>query len=121
MALSVFFDRNGKPVGLWEWGELRQDEEYVQVAFFEDERIQISTVWRGINTYPGLGAPIIFETMTFAKQEVLEEWDRCCWGWRTLEEAKAAHAVLISCYMDGIDPDEPMATVKKQFDLLNLH
>ena len=59
--------------------------------------------------------------MTFAKQEVLEEWDRCCWRWRTLEEAKAAHAVLTTCYMDGIDPDEPMATVKKQFDLLNLH
>ena len=26
-----------------------------------------------------------------------------------------------TCYLDGIDPDEPMATVKKQFDLLNLH
>ena len=38
-----------------------------------------------------------------------------------LKEAKTAHAVLITCYMDGIDPDEPMATVKKQFDLLNLH
>ena len=116
-----FFDRNRKPVGLFEWADLRQDKEYVQVGFFEDERIQISTVWRGIDIQPCAGSPSIFETMTFAKQEVLEEWDRCCWRWRTLEEARSAHAVLVSCYMDGIDPDEPMATVRKQFDLRNLH
>ena len=46
----MFFDRNGKPVELLEWAELMQDVEYIQVAFFEDERIQISTVWRGIDT-----------------------------------------------------------------------
>ena len=116
-----FYDRNGKPVGLWEWGELRQDKEYTQVAFFEDERIQISTVWRGIDSHPWIGAPSIFETMTFAKQEVLEEWDRACWRWRTLQEAEVAHGVLVTCYIDGIDPDESMATVRKQFDLLSLH
>ena len=54
-----FFDRNLKPVDLLEWAELMQDGEYIQVAFFEDERIQISTVWRGIDTnYRGDGAPI---------------------------------------------------------------
>ena len=35
--------------------------------------------------------------------------------------SEVAHAVLVTCYMDGIDPDEPMATVRKQFDLRNLH
>lgn len=62
-----YYDREGNPLSLNEWGEKMQDDEYRTVAKTElGNDVLVSTVWLGLdhNFWPG-GAPLIFETMIF--------------------------------------------------------
>lgn len=62
---DFFYDREGKPISLQEWGRLHIDETYVRVTDTDLGPYWVSTVWMGTNFGFGEGPPIIFETMVF--------------------------------------------------------
>jgi hypothetical protein len=113
--MQHFFDRKRNSINLLTWGRLKENTEYVIVAQFEDDRIRISTVWTG-NVMMPEDEPLIFETMTFVKKTLAKQYDLCAWRWRIEEEAKQGHEILVCCYQDGIEPEEPMEAVIQEFD-----
>lgn len=70
-----FYDRQGKPITLEEWGVLAEDDNYRRVARTEVGHIVISTVWLGLNHnwWPG-SPPVFFETMIFGGPHDMELW-----------------------------------------------
>lgn len=63
--MSEYYDRQGNPLTLLEWGAMleRREREYKVVA--QDTingRWFVSTVWLGYNHQYGDGPPLIFET-----------------------------------------------------------
>lgn len=61
-----YYDRQGQPITMDEWGRLIGDLEYKiirQTPLFDGTFI--STVWLGIDYGFGYGPPLIFETMVF--------------------------------------------------------
>lgn len=62
-----YFDRQGKPMGVREWGRKLEDMDYKRIreTTLTDGR-WVSTVWLGLNHNWGAGPPLIFETMVFA-------------------------------------------------------
>lgn len=87
---EIYFDRQGKPITLDEYGELWRDLEYKLVEQTNTPFGLVSTVWLGINhEYRPDARPVIFETMIFD--------DGSDWGseyqerYSTEAEAKAGH------------------------------
>jgi hypothetical protein len=68
--ISIYFDRQGQPIGATDWGRLHADLDYLVVAQHWVRGWMVSTVWLGINhNYLPSGAPLIFETMIFAPKD----------------------------------------------------
>jgi hypothetical protein len=71
----LFYDRQGQPIGVQEWGRLFEDDDYRTVAAHWVRGWKVTTIWLGINDplrclYQG-GPPVaIFETMIFAPGDV---------------------------------------------------
>lgn len=95
--MSDFFDREGRPLELFEWAKLYEDPDYKQVRQdYLPGGIRISTAWLGCNynfSVTGL-PPIIFETMIFLRHEP-EDYIR----YSTEEAARAGHAYLLVCLL----------------------
>jgi len=53
--------------------------------------VVISTVFLGIDHSFGRGAPVLFETMTFAPGDAEGQW-----RYRTWQEAEAGHAAVVA-------------------------
>lgn len=81
MRRPMWFNRDGEPITVEEWGELREsNSEYFRVAednleavSFDGEwysMLWVSTVWLGINHNYGDGPPLIFETMVFVQEDM---------------------------------------------------
>lgn len=73
-----YFDRKGKPIGLMNWAEKFEDNEYTIVKQDYVDRYFVSTVWLGLNHSLCFfkDAPIqIFETMIFLKDPQEDEDD----------------------------------------------
>jgi hypothetical protein len=63
---SPYYDREGKPITVGQWGELRMAEnDYIRVGSTRIKGFWVSTTWLGIDHKFGLGPPVIFETMVF--------------------------------------------------------
>jgi hypothetical protein len=69
---SMYYDRQGKAIGMGDWAALRNEDEdpdldYIVVARTRfDSDLEVSTVWLGIDhNFMMHGPPIIFETMIF--------------------------------------------------------
>lgn len=103
---GLYFDRQGRPITLRQWGQRFQDMDYKRVALteFPDGRL-VSTVWLGLDHNWGAGPPAIFETMVFGgeikgKIEITGFGERMgfqsrdeelCERYATEEEARAGH------------------------------
>jgi hypothetical protein len=98
--LSLWFDRQGRPISSEECMVLFSRDEYRQVAHTDlGDKGNISTVWLGIDHGFGMGQqPVIFETMVFGGPHT--DWQE---RYRTEAEALAGHARIVK--MCGGDPD----------------
>jgi hypothetical protein len=65
--VSGYFDRDGKPIDVHRWAELKKDRSYVSVAQSGigsgDVRLAVVTSWYG-DSLNGL-SPVVFETIVF--------------------------------------------------------
>jgi hypothetical protein len=83
---EMYFDRNGKPITLWEWAALMESGADRHVADDMVGQVRVSTVWLGLNHNWGPGPPLIFETMVFGG--VLDEHQ---WRYHSEVAALAGH------------------------------
>lgn len=99
----MFYDREGRPIELLQWGRLHSNPEYRTVVRTVVHDRVVSTVWLGIdhNYLPG-GRPLIFETMVFAKADCEDNggedvslFNIDCWRYATEEEAREHHAEVV--------------------------
>lgn len=67
-AHHQFYDRDGRPIDRDTWSRLKDDRDYVLIAYTPDlrmpgeaRRATVSTVWTGHNTDP-FGPALVFET-----------------------------------------------------------
>jgi len=63
---NLAYEKEGKPISVWEWGRLKELKDYYRVAQHWVKGWHLSTVWIGIDHAFGDGTPLIFETMIFA-------------------------------------------------------
>jgi hypothetical protein len=115
--LSDWYDKEGHPISIPEWGVLHRDEDYVRVGLTEVGPYVVSTVWIGLDHSWGQGPPVIFETMVFTKSawhddrsdpdhEQLLEIDakRYC----TLQEAQEGHSETVLLIEATLDQEPPV-------------
>lgn len=93
--ISGYYDKQGKPIkDLLTWVKMHSDKSYMRIGItvFTDKSF-VSTVWLGRDhNFFGEGAPIIFESMYFPKEQQAEEWqERYC----TEEEARIGHENMV--------------------------
>lgn len=63
-----YFNRQGQPIDLKEWGTLSEDRDYKVLKQTTAGIFWISTIWLGLDHSwgrPQQGHPVIFETMVF--------------------------------------------------------
>ncbi len=112
--MSMYYDKNGNPLGLYEWVALLEDKEYSRVGLDERDGIRVSTVWLGLDHSFGSGPLHIFETMVFDDQDTHEtsseylpsqtfSQDLTQVLYSTLEEAEAGHKAHVKQYLDIMD------------------
>lgn len=92
-----YFDMDGKPLTLDEWGSYLEDRNFNR--HIGDEEIngyRISTVWMGLDhSFFGDSDPLIFETMIFARSDMVanEELDGYQERYSTKEQAIQGHKI----------------------------
>lgn len=101
-----YYDRDGKPITLRQWAELREDgrEDYIRVAH-EDvlmpsgRMVWVSTVWIGLDmSFLPDSAPLIFETMVFEAGQLGDYTER----YTTLQQAQDGHNAVIHALKEGL-------------------
>ena|SRR3990167_11390904 len=95
---NMYFNKQGKPIGLMTWAQLLEERNYKIVEQTELKNGKwVSTVWLGLNHNWEDGPPLIFETMVFSKRgDYGTEED--CERYSTLEEAIKGHKKLVKKY-----------------------
>jgi hypothetical protein len=96
--LDLTYARDGRPIGVAEWGRLSSQDDYRVVAQEQIGPYFVSTVWLGLDH--GLGRterPILFETMVFVPEHANDfslatDTHRYC----TESEAIAGHADVVA-------------------------
>lgn len=86
--MSEYYDKEGKPITLYKYGDLFEKCEYRRIGFTEVGEDTVSTVWLGIDYSFGNSLPLIFETMVFPDCDICERYS-------TLEQAKAGHERIV--------------------------
>jgi len=82
-------------VGMLEWAQWFQTEERV-VGYTETELHVISTVFLGMDhRFCGVGPPILFETMVFAKVGENVEATDLMWRYSSWDDAEAGHNATV--------------------------
>lgn len=66
---SMYFDRQGRPIGMGDWSMLFHDLEYRVVGSTMVHGARVSTVWLGLDHGFLRDRPVIFETMAFDETE----------------------------------------------------
>ena len=95
----MWYDIDGIPISIKEWGRLHADEKYVRVAVTTimdgaDPAVvwEVSTVWLGLDhSFDDHGPPLIFETMVFGEGSSTDE---ACVRYSTLFDAKLGHHAM---------------------------
>lgn len=96
-GVSLYFDRQGRPIDLSEFGRLAADRDYKVVAQTQVGSYLVSTVWLGIDHDFSRGVPVIFESMVFATVEGVPEWrDIDCVRYASEAEARVGHEELVT-------------------------
>lgn len=117
MGRAMVFDRQGQPISMRRWGELREtgldpdghygEHSYVRVGEDKVGEVTVSTVWLGMDHgWPSFAErqgnqyrPVIFETMIFGG-----EFDECQRRYRTEAEAAQGHAEAVTDLRAGMRP-----------------
>ena len=94
--MSMYYNRQGWPISLFEWAQLREVPDYFRIAedyIGRDDggMDRVSTVWLGLNHNFWGGVPIIFETMIFWFWPNQHTEDQDQWRYPTEEAALAGH------------------------------
>lgn len=84
-----YYDRDGEPITLEQWGGLVLDRDYPQIATHWVRDWAISTVWLGMNLAM-TGPPHIFQTMVLAP-----DGDTRVERYSSEEEARAGHLQIV--------------------------
>lgn len=98
----TYFDYDGKPISMWEWGYLYSKNRHVGKDTIN--KMHISTVWLGMAHGFRNGCPVIYETMIFDdspkenKSDLDEYQERYC----TYSEALEGHEQAIKLVMSSI-------------------
>ena len=100
-----YYDRKGQPIDAKE--VYSASHSYKRVAYTElPNGLRVSTVWLGLDHNWGEGKPLIFETMVFSPDRLLEVYAK---RYTTEEEAVAGHDEALSLFKD-----KTMEELKKQ-------
>ena len=95
--MQKYYDKENKPINLIEWMKLFDDIEYKRIDLTKFNRVEISTVWLGLNHNFGTGQPLIFETMVFKENDYKDiDMER----YSTLVEAKKGHKKMVKKYKE---------------------
>lgn len=100
--MSDFYDRQGKPITLFQFGELHKDTDYLRVGHDQIGDFEVSTAWLGANhnfsqkTTP----PLIFETMIFRDSGGPNDFDNYQERYETEAKAIAGHQKAIQLVLD---------------------
>lgn len=97
----TYFDKQGQPITMRQWTELRWDRDgdnsatgisdYARVGYTElAGGVWVSTVWLGMDHGWGMGRPVLFETMIFCKHDNYP-YDSAQMRYCTEEEAREGH------------------------------
>jgi hypothetical protein len=70
----MYYDREGKPITLWQWAALMEANGDHHVANDLIGEVRVSTVWLGLDHNWGPGPPLIFETMVFGGTMDEDQW-----------------------------------------------
>lgn len=90
---SMYYDREGKPISMYEWAEKFNDQSYKRIGYTElPWGGRVSTVWLGLDHGFGEVGPLIFETMVFPKDS-FSELD--CQRYSTEDQARAGHDAMV--------------------------
>lgn len=98
---SMEYDRDGVPISLERWAQLKEQYDYAVVEKTFVEAVEVSTVWLGIDHNFLGGTPIIFETMLFTRDlipttlfgrvELVRDDFGYQWRYATEASARAGH------------------------------
>lgn len=88
---GLWFDRQGRPIGVAEMVRLSQDAAYRVVARDWVGNVEVATVWLGFDHSFRSAAPVIFETVVFGGR--MDQYSR---RYTTEKEARAGHAKVLA-------------------------
>jgi hypothetical protein len=109
---NMYFDRQGKPMGLWEWAAIMESGQDRHVADDMVGLVRVSTVWLGLNHNWGEGPPLIFETMVFGGVH-----DEDQWRYPTEAAALAGHDQVVTMVREAEEQiDKTMTGIKYYLD-----
>lgn len=93
LDLGDFYDKEGRPITMRQWGILHNCMKYLRIAETTIGPYWISTVWIGVNHGIFGPPPLIFETMVFNRDS--GESDLDCRRYSTLDQALDGHARMV--------------------------
>ena len=111
---SHWYDRDGEPIPMMVWSDLKEDTEYSVIAktYYSDgpdKLIEVSTVWLGLdhNWWPEPHVPIIYETMVFGNEGMLGDYqERYATAEAALEGHQTACAWVLETYPGVLEQNE---------------
>ena len=114
-ARPLYFDRRGRPLGLFEWAELFEDFAYRLVATINlPNGYQVSTIWMG-NNLGSSERPVTYESMVFDNRNLrwltegltaghISPDSVTCERYASEGEARAGHAALVAEWRQKLNP-----------------
>lgn len=125
--MTVYYDKNGKLIGLMRWARLFEDMRYRVIGQSHFENLTVSTVWIGfdMDVFNLMRAeplpPLIFESMVFEVPQGDDVWRSLEQRrYRTLREARIGHADLCSVVTTMMDIKEEVMSDAGVRDLPDL-
>jgi hypothetical protein len=96
---------------LLEWARWYEERDNRRVALDEVNGVRVSTVFLGLDHGWGRGAPVLWETMSFPREDTPPDDPR--WKWSDYQErytsaadARAGHARVVEAVRRGEPPPE---------------
>ena len=102
--MIMYYDMEGRPIGLEEWALLFESEERIIGRTELPGGCWVSTVWLGLDHSFGTGPPLVYESMVFASHEDMTDLD--CVRYTTREQAEAGHSELVTRWTGWTPGDE---------------
>lgn len=109
--MSRYYDRDGRPIDLWQWSKLMEDREYqVLQHTVVNKRWLVSTVWLGLDhgfAFLGDPTPLIFETMVFNARAEAPRDDLEMRRYTTEREALRGHQDMVQLVTELDNVEQP--------------